>query len=251
MITDAHCHLFFPPIEQEIDSYLERNKKEGVIALINNSSNIEQVKKALSYIDKTGIMFNAFGIHPLHALDYKPEHIDFIKKNINKAVAIGEVGLDFHDLKQGEKEKQLELFQRFIELSEITNKPLIVHSRGAELQVVELLESSNARVVMHYFAGRKHLVKRIIDNGWMLSIPTNIVRLQQLQQNVELAPIEQLLTETDAPWLSPYKTYPNESRFIKESIKKISEIKGLSIDEVELLIAKNFEKTFKINLALH
>ena len=248
-IVDDHCHLWFPPISEEVEEYIERNKKEGVIAIINNSSSIEQVKRSLEFKDSQGILFNAFGIHPIHALEARQEDLLFIEKNIDKAIAIGEVGLDYANLKEGEKEKQLELFEFFIRLSEKTQKPLIVHSRAAAREVVELLESSNARVVMHYFAGRKWLVKKILDHGWMLSIPTNIVKLQQLQDNVALAPMDQLLTETDAPWLSPYKDkYPNESRYIIETLRKIAEIKNLALQEVAEQIVRNFEETYKVKL---
>ncbi len=243
-IVDDHTHLFYEPIINDLHNYLQRNKEAGVIALINNTSNIETVKKAINFSHE--IVFHAFGIHPLHVNEFSLEDLEFIEKHIDKAIAIGEVGLDYTI---NNKEKQKQLFEFFIHLSEKTGKPLIIHSRKAELDVVNLLESSNAKVVLHYFAGRKWLVKRAINNGWMLSIPTNIVKLQQLQQNVDLCPLNQLLTETDAPWLSPYKdVYPNESRYIIESLKKISEIKHLPIEEVALNIVKNFEKTFKVSL---
>ena len=247
-ITDDHAHLLIEPISKDLDEYIEKNKKAGVIAIITNSSSIDNLEKTIELTKKYDIVYGALGIHPLHINEIKEDTIGKVIEKVKsllkerKIVAIGEVGLDFTIENHKEQE---DLFQRFIELSEKTGKPLIVHSRKAELRVIEMLESSNAKIVMHYFTGRKWLVKRIINNGWMLSIPTNIIKLQQLQQNVELAPMEQLLTETDAPWLNPYgQDRYNESRFIIETLKKMAEIKKIELEEMAEIIVNNFKKTY-------
>jgi TatD DNase family protein len=97
---------------------------------------------------------------------------------------------------------------------------------------------------MHCFCGRLHLVKRIIKNGWYFSIPTNVVRSQQLQLIAEHAPLSQLLTETDAPQLSPYKDRRNEPAFVIESVKAIARIKGLDETEVANAIYQNYQRLF-------
>ena len=109
-----------------------------------------------------------------------------------------------------------------------------------------MLESSKLKkVVMHCFTGRKHLVKRIIDNGWSLSIPCVVVKLQQFQDNVKLAPLSQLLTETDCPYLSPYPDIRrNEPAFVIETIKKIAELKKMDQEEVANNIFMNYQKMF-------
>jgi TatD DNase family protein len=99
---------------------------------------------------------------------------------------------------------------------------------------------------MHCFMGRKHLVKRIIGNGWNISIPCIIGKLQQLQENVEMAPISQLLTETDAPYMSPFpETRRNESGFVLETLKKMAEIKKLDVEEISKLIYMNYQRVFQ------
>ncbi len=248
-IVDAHCHLGYSPIIDNIDEYIKRNKEAGVIAIINNSADFLQSKKTLELAKKYDIVYAAIGIHPIHVNDYIQDHLNFIEEHIKEVVAIGEVGLDYAGIDEETKNNQKKLFEFFIDLAEKYNKPLIVHSRSAAQDVVEILESSNAMPILHFFTGRKWLVKKIIDNGWILSIPTNIVRLKQLQENVELTPISQLLTETDAPWLSPFKEiYPNEPRFISETLKKISEIKNLPLEEVSEKIKENFSLIFNIKI---
>ncbi len=261
-IIDDHCHLDFEKDNLEpgeinkvkyyenLDKIIKQNKKEGVAVIISNGTHLESNLNVLDIAKKYDIVKAALGLHPNYAKDVDGKQfakiIELIKKNKNNIIALGEIGLDNKYHENNDKEKQLEYFKTFLELAEEINKPVIVHSRMAELECVELLESFKLKnIVMHYFAGRSHLVKRVLKNGWMLSIPTNIVRLQQLQQNAGMADIRQLLTETDGPFLSPYKDEkPNEPRFIKESLKKIAEIKQLEIEEVSHKIYENYRRVF-------
>ncbi|MBU1975536.1 MAG: TatD family hydrolase, partial [Nanoarchaeota archaeon] len=133
-----------------------------------------------------------------------------------------------------------------IELAEKKKIPLIVHSRKAELDVIEMLESSNTKkVVMHCFMGRKHLVKRIVDNGWYTSIPCIVSKLQQLQELVKQQDMSRIFTETDAPYMSPYKDIRrNEPPFVVEGIKKIAALKGMDAEEVANNVFKNYQDVF-------
>ena len=97
---------------------------------------------------------------------------------------------------------------------------------------------------MHCFSGKKSLVRKIVDNGWFLTIPTNIVKSMQFQENAKLVPITQLFCETDAPFLSPYAGKRNEPAFVAESYKKIAEIKGMEFSEVVNNIWMNWQKVF-------
>ena len=100
------------------------------------------------------------------------------------------------------------------------------------------------KVVMHCFSGKFKLVKRIEDNGWFFSIPTNIIKLLHFQNIVKEVSLNQLLTETDAPFLSPYKDRINEPSFIVETIRKMSEIKQMDENEIKNIIYMNFQKIF-------
>ena len=160
--------------------------------------------------------------------------------NKDKLLFIGEVGLDYAQTK--DKEQQ-ETFQKMISLAEKLKKSLVVHSRKAEQEAVAMLESSKAKkVIMHCFSGNFSLIKKIEDNGWHFSIPTNIVRSTHFQELVRKVDINQLLTETDSPFLSPYPRKRNEPSFVIEAVKKIAEIKGMDIIEVENNLFMNFQR---------
>ena len=132
-----------------------------------------------------------------------------------------------------------------IELAEKIKKPILIHSRKAELDCIEMLESSKLKkIIMHCFTGKKRLVKIIMDNGWFLTIPTCVARSLQFQDIAKNVPLNQLFCETDAPYLSPYKDRRNEPAFIIESYKKLAEIKRMELTEVVNNIWMNWQKTF-------
>ena len=255
IIIDTHAHLDFKDYDKDRDKVIEENKKAGVAAVINNGVDVASNRKVLELAKKYDIIKPALGFYPVHAVQVKQEEfdaeLDFISKQ--DIVALGEVGLDYKkgdDNPHGDKyrDEMRKCFEKFIKLAEKKNIPIIVHSRKAELDTIEMLENSNLKpdkIIMHCFMGRKHLVDRIIKNGWSMSIPCIINKLQQLQIIVEKTPMNQLLTETDAPYMSPYPDIGrNEPRFIIEALKKIAEIKKLDIEEVSKMIYKNYQSMF-------
>ena len=144
-----------------------------------------------------------------------------------------------------DKENQIKNFNKIIELSEKIKKPLIVHSRGAEKECIEILEtSSNKKILMHMFSGNKKLIKKGEILGFYFSIPCIINKSQHFQMMAEIININQLLTETDCPWLSPFPDKKNEPSFIKFTIEKIAEIKKFDKIEVENNIFMNYQKFF-------
>jgi len=211
-LVDVHAHLDFPNLVSDLDKVIESAKRQGVKCIISNGTNPESNRKVLDICKQYDIVKPALGIYPNDGLEMSDDDIkkelEFIEKT--KPIAIGECGIDYKN--EIDKEKMKSIFEKQILLAKKLNIPVIVHSRKAELDVIELLESfTYGKVMMHCFGGKKHLVKRIIDNGWYLSIPGIVTRLQHFQQIVEMTPITQLLTETDSPFLSPY---PNSGRSV-------------------------------------
>ncbi|MBU1204947.1 MAG: TatD family hydrolase, partial [Nanoarchaeota archaeon] len=147
--------------------------------------------------------------------------------------------------KKQEQELQKEIFLKIINISKKINKPLIIHSRKAEPDVIDILENSNAKkVILHCFSGKLKLIKKAAELGFYFSVPTNITYSQHFQKLAEIVDINKLLTETDSPYLSPYKNRRNEPSFIIEAIKKIAEIKNTDINETANNIFMNYQKVF-------
>ena len=257
LLIDIHSHLDHSLLINKIGDIVKRAKNAGLKHIITNGINPETNRICLGLSKKYDIIKCGMGVYPRDALKKEvetgeaqleikdfdiDEEIDFIKKNKNDIVAVSEVGLDFVN---GESPQQIEDFQKMINLSEQLSKPIVIHSRKAEAKCIEMLESSkNKKIVMHCFSGRKALVKRIIDNGWFLTIPTNVVRSYQFQENAKLTPITQLFCETDSPYLSPFREQANEPAFVVESYNKIAEIKGMDASEVINNIYMNWQQVF-------
>lgn len=258
MLIDIHCHLDHPLFKDKTDETINNAKKAGLKVILTAGINPETNRKTLEIAEKYDIVKAALGVYPIKTLQkeieigeypLKPnifdigEEIEFIEKNKNKIIAIGECGLDYS---QGENTKeQKKLFEKLITLAEKIKKPIIVHSRKAELDCVEILETSKLKkIIMHCFSGKKSLVKRINDNGWFLTIPTNVIRSHQFQFFAEYVPITQLFCETDAPYLSPFKEKTNEPAFVIEAYKKLAEIKKMDLNEVINNVWMNWQRVF-------
>ena len=258
LLIDVHSHLDHHLLVDRLDEIIRRAKNLGLRRIITNGINPEPNRKCLEISKKYDIVECGMGLYPRDALkreiesgectlkvsDYDvDEEISFIRKNKHNIAAISEVGLDFVN---GESKEQVEDFQKMISLSEELNKPIVVHSRKAELKCIEMLESSKLKkIVMHCFSGKKSLVKRIVDNGWFLTVPTIVVRSYQFQDIAKNAPLTQLFCETDSPYLSPYKEKMNEPAFVIESYHKIAEIKGMDATEVINSIYMNWQRVFE------
>lgn len=253
LLVDVHAHLDLKEFDSDLDDVIKRAEKAEVKAIISNGINYKSNRKTMELSKKYKIVKPALGLYPDDAIKLTQEQIkneiNFIKKNKDKIIAIGEVGLDYkYCKKKQEQEFQKEIFLKIINLSKKINKPLIIHSRKAESDVVDILKNSDAKkVILHCFSGKLKLIKKAAELGFYFSVPTNVVRSNQFQKLVEIADINKLLTETDSPYLSPYKNKRNEPSFIIEAIKKIAEIKNISINETANNIFMNYQKIFSIN----
>tara|TARA_Y100000034_G_scaffold24312_3_gene28335 strand:- start:2269 stop:3048 length:780 start_codon:yes stop_codon:yes gene_type:complete len=258
MLIDIHCHLDHPLIYSKVDEIIQESKKNKVKTIITCGLNKSSNRLALELSKKYSIVKCSLGIYPIDALqkeispgDYgylkEPfnidEELEFIRQHKDEIIAIGEIGMD---LKTGKDEQAQEsLFVKQLKLAEKLDKPVIIHSRKAEDKVFEILQKTHLKkVVMHCFGGKLKLVKKIADKGYYFSIPPSITRSEHFQKIVETVNISQLLTETDAPYQSPYKDKINKPHYVIETIKKIAEIKGMEPEEVEKIIFMNFQRVF-------
>ncbi len=262
LLVDVHAHLDLEGYEVHggLDTMMKECIHNGVKVIVTNGTEIESNRKILEIAKKYSIVKVALGIYPTHCLEMIEggkekefnEELKFIEDNIKTkhCIAVGEVGLEYSeikDLNDTKKRIQKDCLKKFIHIAKKHNVPIIIHSRGAELEVVELLEEEgmkNHKVVMHCFSGRKHLVQRIRDNKWSFSIPCNVNRSLHFQEIVKDTSMDQLLTETDAPYISPVPGQVNRSDNVLHTIKKIAEIKKMTPEEVANIIYANYQKLF-------
>ncbi|MBI2148178.1 TatD family hydrolase [Candidatus Woesearchaeota archaeon] len=258
MLIDVHSHLTFKAFEKDLDEVIERAKNAGVVAILCSGVDHESNVKVLELSKKQSIIKSSLGIYPLdavglghyddvpretRAIDVDAE-IEFIRKNKDNIISIGEIGLDKSPEEPKLKEQE-EVFWKAIKLAEEIKKPIVVHTRKAEKECIEILESSKIKnVVLHCFTGNLKLVKKAEDLNFYLSIPTIITRLKHFQEVVEKISLNNILTETDAPYLSHIKGERSEPSHIKETIKIIAQIKKITEEEAENIIFSNYQKIF-------
>jgi len=260
-LVDVHCHLNQDSFKDNINEVIDRAKKAGVKAIIVSGTNPEANKQVLEMIKIDPIIKVSFGLHPIDALGLSEgetgiprvegkvdleKEFKFIEDNKDKIVAIGEIGLDYHWDKEHHQEQQ-EILRKIIQFAIKIKKPLIMHTWDGEEDCINILEEEvqgKIPVILHCFAGRKSLVTRAKELGYYFSVPPSTVRTGNFNTLIRKVPIEQLLTETDAPWQSLIKGEINEPANVLETVKKIAEIKDISIEEAADKIWQNYEKVF-------
>jgi len=180
---------------------------------------------------------------------------DIIVKNKERIVAIGETGLDYWYTKEREwQEKQKQWFIQLIDLAKELNKPLIIHSREAFEDTIEILENQDAKKVMLHMWGDRKLLNKILENGYYISMNTIILRSKGYRKVVRDCPLERLMLETDAPWLSPKKLMDgigarNDPTSIKIVAEKVADIKKISFNEVWQKCGENAINFFDLDMS--
>jgi len=264
-MVDAHCHLNFHAFEKDCDLVVKRAIDAGVEAIINVGTSIESSQKAVDLAQKYQNLYAIVGIHPHHAdkiaKDWDKE-IDKLAK-MPKVVGIGEVGMDYYNYKSNgitDPKAQRKIFERQIEIS-IENKiPLQIHGRHAGKDIIKIVSRYKKRLlpipgVFHCFAGNLDYLEKVLAMGFYVGFDGNITYKgfalgedTALPELVAHTPLERLITETDAPFLSPepHRGSRNEPSYVIIVGNSIAKIKNTSFDEVNRITSDNARKIFKI-----
>jgi len=253
MMIDSHCHLDHEPLYKNISEVISKSKKVGISKLLTICTTIKSFENILKLIVSDPIIYGTFGIHP-HESEKDTITIEEIVNNTkkhNKIIGIGETGLDFF-YNHSSHDKQILSFKTHIEASIETNLPLIIHSRDAENETYEILESyknNNLKILMHCFTGTKKFADKLLNLNAYFSASGIITfkNSQELQATFKNIPNEKSLVETDSPFLSPVpmRGKKNEPSYIIYTLKKLAELKNISEEEIVNITTNNFEKIFK------
>jgi len=254
MFIDTHCHLTFPEFDEDRKTIIGNAKKAGVKEFIIPGASLGSSSKAFLFAqsEQNGI-FASVGCHPYETSNF-PDVRKLEKMIRDKVVAIGECGLDYHAYKGfpavGKKEEQKQLFEEQLRLALKYNLPVIIHCRDAYSEIFDVIDSMPTlpKGVFHCFSGGPDDIKHINNRGFYFGIDGNVTYSKQLALTVPLIPIDKLLLETDAPYLSPipHRGERNEPKYIPLIAKKIAELKGCDVKNVEEQTTKNARELFGI-----
>jgi TatD DNase family protein len=252
IIIETHVHICEPRYDADREEMLSRSFENGIKKLINIGADIEEGKKVAAF-DREGV-FKSIGLHPHYIEKCSEDVFNEIKariKNCKNIVAIGEIGLDFFKSPTS-KEKQTEVFKKFLTVARDFNLPVIIHSREAHNEVYEILKEFNIekKGVIHCFTGDLNTAKKFIDIGYFLGIGGVITfpNAKILKDTVKEISIDFVVLETDAPWLAPQQQRGkrNEPMYLKYVISEIAKLKNVNEDEIIETTTKNAEKLFNI-----
>jgi TatD DNase family protein len=250
-MIDSHCHIDFKVYNKNRREVMERAQHK-LTAIIDSGATLGGNRRTLKLAEEyNGFLFPSLGFHPANAVKSDSvvikQALAEIISNIHNAVALGETGLDFYRLKaETDRIKQIKLFRTFLELAAEYQMPLVIHARDAENKALSLVKEypSIPHVIFHCFSGENKIAKMILEEGYYISLSTMVCFSEHHQQLAQELPLSQLLTETDSPYLSPFKGFRNEPAFVEETIKTIALIKSIPIDEVASKTTKNARKIF-------
>jgi TatD DNase family protein len=248
-VIDSHCHLDFKHFDKDRDAVMSRAREAGVIMMINSGVDLSTNRKSLELAKRHDFMRATLGLSPnsldgLASRDLQSQ-LDFIRENASQAVGIGEAGLDYYRCKDAiARSRQVEVFQQVIDLARAVDLPLVIHSRDAEQQALDMVKDLD-KVVFHCYGGTLNTMKQAVDLGFYISLATVVCRSGQHQVLARNIPLDHLLIETDSPFLAP-KRGRNEPVNVLDSVRLIAKIKGISPSDVAQATTKNTKKIYRI-----
>ena len=255
-IIDSHCHINFPQLGDDIDGLLARMHQADVTAALCVSVNLESFPDVLKMAVQHPRVYASVGVHPdeTDGEDPEAERLVVLSKH-PKVVAIGETGLDYFRL-EGDLTWQRSRFRKHIRAAKQTGKPLIIHTREAGADTINIMREEHAETVggvMHCFTETWEIAKSALDLGFMISFSgiltfKNAENLRDVARNV---PLESTLIETDSPYLAPvpHRGKINEPSYVRFVAEELARVKQLPLETVAATTSSNFRKLFKIENA--
>ena len=251
-MIDSHCHLDHEPLLSDLANVIQRSKEVGIEKLLTISTSFESFSRVKDLINKDEMIYGTIGIHPHESskdIITSKQIIENLSEN-SKIIGIGETGLDFY-YNNSEKDKQIASFKEHIKASAKTKMPLIVHSRNAEIETFEILneyKNEHIKILMHCFTGSKEFSEKLLSLNSYFSA-SGIITFKNsidLQETFKSIPSENILIETDSPFLAPVpnRGKKNEPSFIDFTAAKLAQIKNISKKELIELTTNNFNKLF-------
>ena len=250
MIFDSHAHYDDSRFDGDRDDLFNRVFKEKkVCGVITCGTNIESCKRAVALSQKYDNVYASVGVYPEDIVDTVDLDALKVLAASEKVVAIGEIGLEYH-YEGVDRDTQKREFKRQIELANELSLPIIVHDREAHGDTIEILRCTRPKGVVHCFSGSVETMREILSLGMYIGLG-GAVTFKNARVPVEAArevPIDRLLLETDAPYMSPvpFRGHRCDSTMIKYTAEKIAEVRGVSTDEILNAAEKNAKTLFGI-----
>ncbi|HMO80075.1 MAG TPA: TatD family hydrolase [Pyrinomonadaceae bacterium] len=270
-LVDSHCHIDGSQFDGDRDEVIERAREAGVAAMLNvgtGDPRSDDFRRAVAVAEKYENVYASVGVHPHDAELYDEgaeEHLIELAKSSEKVIAWGEIGLDYY-YDHSPRDVQMDVFRRQIRVAKGLGLPIIVHSRDANDDTVQILteeyseksedskqEAENSLGIMHCFGGTAEMAKALIPLGFLISFAGNVTfkKAEELRGAARAVPLEKLLVETDCPYLTPvpFRGKRNEPAMVVHTAKFLAEFYGINLETLTHQTTKNFLDLFKLDLS--
>ncbi len=250
-IFDSHAHYTDKAFNDDRNILLDSLKESGICGVINCGADLKSSEESLLLSEKYGYMYFAAGVHPEEVEGLPEDYIQIIKAMANhkKCVAIGEIGLDYYWTKET-KELQKKVFVELILLAKELNLPIIVHSRDAHEDTLNILKEYKPKGVLHCFSGSVETAKEVLALGMYIGFGGALTfkNARRAVEVAEMLPLDRLLLETDCPYMAPVpmRGKRNDSSLIPFVAEKFGEIQGISPQDVINIATENTKLLFNI-----
>jgi TatD DNase family protein len=262
-LVDSHCHIDGDAFDEDRDAVVQRAKDAGVglmLTIGTGDPHSDDFKKAVAVAESYENVYASVGVHPHDAKLYddaaEANLIELVKSS-NKVIAWGEIGLDFY-YDHSPRETQVEVFRRQIGTARELDLPIIIHSRDADDETVEILRDECSGPdfrggIMHCFGGTAKMAQEILELNFLISFAGNVTfkKAENLREAAMVVPTDRMLVETDCPFLTPipHRGKRNEPAYVKHTAEFLSDLKGVGFDEFARQTTKNFLEFFQIGFA--
>lgn len=257
MIFESHAHYESRQFDEDRDVLLDRFNENGIGYVVNVASSAETTKQSLALAQKYPWIYASVGVHPSDIAEMDEQEFQWLTQMCDhkKCVAVGEIGLDYYWDKEADvRENQRYWFRRQIELAKAKNLPIIVHSRDAAKDTMDIIKETDAASVggvIHCFSNSVEFAKMYVDMGFYIGIG-GVVTFKNAKVLKEVAawtPLDRILLETDCPYMAPvpYRGKRNSSLNLPYVAQAIADLKGISYEEVVCATYENAKRMYRID----
>ena len=250
-IFDTHAHYDDEAFDEDRETLIASLKENGIVNVVNVGASIESCKRTIEIVKKYDFFYGALGVHPSDTAPLTEEDIKWLRNELisDKMVAVGEIGLDYH-WDEPERDIQKKWFIRQLELAAEINKPVIIHSRDAASDTLDIMKAErhyDVGGVIHCFSYSKEMAREYLNMGFYIGIGGVVTfnNAKKVKEVAEYVPLESIVLETDCPYLAPVpnRGKRNSSINLTYVVDEISRIKGIEPDR---LIEETYNNALKL-----
>ena len=254
MLIDSHSHLEMPDFRRDLEQVIQRAKESGVGYIFTVGTERKDWQRTLEIADSHPSIYAILGVHPHNAGEIDDQTYPTLKElcKSEKVRAYGEIGLDFYR-NRSPRDIQLGRFREQIGLARDLHLPIVVHDREAHRETLEILKSEKAEEcggIIHCFSGDDEMAKKCIDMGFLISVPGTITyrNAEGYREIIRRIPLESLLVETDAPFLTPvpFRGQRNEPGYVRYTAQQVAEVKRVSFERVAEVTTENALRVYRL-----